>query len=71
VPVTDPLLSRGMMGDGIIEIYRIMRAVDAAGYRGPIEVEIFNRPIWDMPGDTVLTEVIGRYHVLFDEDGLK
>jgi sugar phosphate isomerase/epimerase len=61
VPVVDPLLSRGMMGDGVIEIGRIARAVNAAGYRGPIEVEIFNQAIWDMPGDTVLAQIKERY----------
>lgn len=60
-PVGDPLLSRGMMGDGVIELARIARAVDAAGYRGPIEVEIFNRSIWDMPGDATLALMRERY----------
>jgi sugar phosphate isomerase/epimerase len=61
VPVTDPLVSRGMMGDGVIELDRIARAVDAAGYRGPIEVEIFNRSIWAMPGDALLALMKERY----------
>ena len=42
------------MGDGPIEIRRIREAVDAAGYTGPIEVEIFNEDIWNAPGDEVL-----------------
>jgi sugar phosphate isomerase/epimerase len=44
-PKTDLLLSRAMMGDGPIQIRRIREAVDAAGYAGPIEVEIFNQDI--------------------------
>jgi sugar phosphate isomerase/epimerase len=60
-PPPDPLLGRGMMGDGLIELRRIRTAVDAAGYRGPIEVEIFNRAIWDTPSDEVLALMCKRY----------
>jgi len=61
VPLPDALLGRGMMGDGVIELRRIRAAVEAAGYAGPIEVEIFNRAIWDMPGDEVLALTCERY----------
>lgn len=61
VPTRDPLLERGMMGDGVIELRRIRAAVEAAGYGGPIEVEIFNPAIWDRPGDDVLTTAKERY----------
>jgi sugar phosphate isomerase/epimerase len=61
VPLPDPLLGRGMMGDGMIELRRIRAAVDATGYAGPIEVEIFNQAIWDMPGDEVLARMCERY----------
>jgi len=60
-PNRDPLVSRGMMGDGVIEIRRIREAVDAAGYAGPIEVEIFNESLWATPGDDVLTTLCERY----------
>ncbi|ONI70591.1 sugar phosphate isomerase [Actinosynnema sp. ALI-1.44] len=60
------LLGRGMMGDGCIELRRLREAVDATGYSGPIEVEIFNQAIWDSPGDEVVDRVIDTYqeHVL-------
>lgn len=61
VPMPDMLLGRGMMGDGVIEIRRIRQAVDAAGYDGPIETEIFNRSIWDTPGDDVLELMKRRF----------
>jgi sugar phosphate isomerase/epimerase len=61
VPLPDPLLGRGMMGDGVIELRRIRTAVDRAGYSGPIEVEIFNQKIWDTPGDEVLALMCERY----------
>ncbi|TLS51455.1 sugar phosphate isomerase/epimerase [Paenibacillus antri] len=61
VPTPDLLMGRGMMGDGVIELRRIREAVEAAGYDGPIEVEIFNRDIWDRPGDDVLALMKERY----------
>lgn len=48
ITVQNPLTSRGMMGDGIIELNRIRRAVESAGYKGPVEVEILNDKIWAM-----------------------
>jgi sugar phosphate isomerase/epimerase len=61
VPTPDMLMGRGMMGDGVIEIHRIREAVLANGYTGPIEVEIFNRTIWDRQGDDVLSLIKERY----------
>jgi len=60
-PPPDHLLGRGVMGDGHIEIRRLREAVDAAGYSGPIEVEIFNQTVWDMPGAEALALVRERY----------
>jgi sugar phosphate isomerase/epimerase len=60
-PPPDHLLGRGVMGDGLIQIRRLRQAVDAAGYAGPIEVEIFNQKVWDMPGDEALLLVKERY----------
>jgi sugar phosphate isomerase/epimerase len=60
-PPPDHLLGRGVMGDGLIELRRLREAVDAAGYAGPIEVEIFNRRVWDMDGDEVLRLIRERY----------
>ena len=50
-----------MMDDGVIELARIRCAVDAAGYEGPIEVEIFNQKIWDQPGDEVMELMKRRF----------
>jgi sugar phosphate isomerase/epimerase len=61
VPLPDVLFGRGMMGDGVIELRRLRGAVDAAGYAGPVEVEIFNRTIHGMPGDDVLALMKERY----------
>jgi sugar phosphate isomerase/epimerase len=61
VPLPDPLLGRGMMGDGVIELRKLRIAVELAGYSGPIEVEIFNRGLWNTPGDDVIALMKRRY----------
>ena len=60
VPPPDMLMGRGMMGDGIVDLRALRGVVEAAGYQGPIEVEIFNRAIWDAPGDDVLALIKER-----------
>ncbi len=60
-PPPDVLLGRGLMGDGMIELRRLRAAVDAAGYAGPIEVEIFNRTLWERPGDEILALAKDRF----------
>jgi len=37
---------RGMMGDGVIDLPALRRSVEAAGYDGYVEVEIFSRRNW-------------------------
>lgn len=61
VPLPDMLAGRGMMGDGHIDIRGLRLAVDAAGYLGPIEVEIFNEALWARPVDEVLRLLQDRY----------
>ena len=57
----DALLSRGMMGDGVIDLASIGKWVTAAGYDGPIEVEIFNAEIWAANADDVLATMKQRW----------
>ena len=61
VPLPDTFMGRAMMGDGVIELRRIRRAVTTASYTGFIEVEIMNHAIWDMPGDDVIRLMKERY----------
>ncbi|MBL0375164.1 sugar phosphate isomerase/epimerase [Rhizobium sp. KVB221] len=42
----DVLLDRGMMGDGVADLKFLRAAVEAAGYRGYCEVEIFSAANW-------------------------
>jgi sugar phosphate isomerase/epimerase len=61
VPTKDFLLDRGMMGDGVIDLRCIRAAIEAAGYRGPQEVEILSTAWWSRPGEEVLKTCIERY----------
>lgn len=61
VPLPDVLAGRGMMGDGVIELRRLRRAVDDVGYDGPIEVEIFNEAIWAQDMNEVVRTMAERY----------
>jgi sugar phosphate isomerase/epimerase len=55
VPTRDLLLDRGMMGDGVIDVPRLRALVDAAGYAGAVEVEIFSAENWwKRPPEAVL-----------------
>ncbi len=63
VPTRDLLLDRGMMGDGVIDLHGIRAAIEAAGYDGPQEVEIFSAANWwKRPGEEVIATCIERYN---------
>jgi sugar phosphate isomerase/epimerase len=58
----DLRLDRGMMGDGVIDIAAIRALVEAAGYEGYREVEIFSqRDWWRRDPDEVIRVVKERY----------
>jgi sugar phosphate isomerase/epimerase len=61
VPTRDLLNDRGMMGDGVIELPLIRSWVEAAGYRGFQEVEIFSElDWWRRDADEVLRTCVER-----------
>ncbi len=64
VPTTDLLLDRGMMGDGVADIPRLRAAVEALGFDGYVEVEIFSNRWWALPMDEVLATVIERFRTV-------
>ena len=51
----------GRPGQSRRSLRRLREAVDATGYDGPIEVEIFNQQVWDTPGETVLALAAERF----------
>ena len=61
VPTADMLNDRGMMGDGVIDLPRIRGFMEAAGYDGAHEVEIFSGRWWKVPGDEVLATCKARH----------
>ena len=68
VPLPDILNGRGLMGDGYIELPRISALIEQAGYHGPVEVEIFNQALWQLPGQTALERIKERFTNLFPDD---
>lgn len=58
---TGVLTGRGQLGDGAIDLRAWCALVDEAGYRGPIEVELFNDELWARDGVEVLEETVGRF----------
>jgi sugar phosphate isomerase/epimerase len=61
VPMPPFIPCRGFMGDGIIDFRRIRAAVDAAGYAGTIEVEVFNREVAELSAEEILSKVVERF----------
>jgi sugar phosphate isomerase/epimerase len=57
----DTLLGRGHLGDGVIDFGPVTAAVTAAGYRGYVEVEIFNADVWAAPADQTAATVRARF----------
>ncbi|WP_432095431.1 sugar phosphate isomerase/epimerase family protein [Streptomyces sp. bgisy100] len=60
------LLGRGLLGEGCVDLRWFRERVDAAGYHGPIEVEIFHPELWARDGAEALAEIVAGYraHVL-------
>ncbi|MFK4222835.1 sugar phosphate isomerase/epimerase family protein [Streptomyces sp. NPDC019890] len=55
------LNGRGQIGDGAIDLRAWRDLVDAAGYGGAIEVELFNDGLWARDGVEVLRETAIRF----------
>ncbi|MEV8107113.1 sugar phosphate isomerase/epimerase family protein [Streptomyces sp. NPDC088135] len=55
------LLGRGQLGDGSVDFRAFRTLVEATGFDGPVEVEIFNEGLWARDGGEVLAEVASRY----------
>jgi sugar phosphate isomerase/epimerase len=64
VPTKDILNDRGMMGDGAIDIKSVRRAVEAEGFAGYSEIEIFSEDWWERPMDEVLRTCIERHRTV-------
>ncbi|WP_324784208.1 sugar phosphate isomerase/epimerase family protein [Streptomyces sp. H51] len=61
-PLPEGVLNgRGQIGDGAIDMREWKGHVEAAGYTGPIEVELFNEALWSRDGREVLAETATRF----------
>ncbi|MFE2507753.1 sugar phosphate isomerase/epimerase family protein [Streptomyces naganishii] len=60
------LNGRGQLGDGAIDMREWKGHMDAAGYTGPIEVELFSEELWAMDGREALARTAERFvtHVI-------
>ena len=61
VPTTDMLLDRGLMGEGCIPVKKIRSWVEAAGFKGFNEVEIFSNAYWKEDQSEFLKKIIRAY----------
>ena len=62
-PTTDLLLDRGLMGEGCIPVKRIRSWVEATGFTGFNEVEIFSNEFWKEDQSDFLSRIIKAYNV--------
>ncbi|MEU6454010.1 sugar phosphate isomerase/epimerase family protein [Streptomyces sp. NPDC047065] len=61
-PLPEGVLNgRGQIGDGAIDMREWKGYVEAAGYTGAIEVELFNEALWARDGREVLAETAERF----------
>ncbi len=60
-PTTDLLNDRGLMGEGCIDIPGIRKMVEATGFDGWNEVEIFSNRLWATEPDEFLKNITEAY----------
>ena len=60
-PTADMLNDRGLMGEGCIPLRKIRSWVEAAGFNGFIEVEIFSTEYWKKDQSEFLAKIIASY----------
>jgi sugar phosphate isomerase/epimerase len=61
LPTRDLLNDRGMPGDGVIELKKLRGLVEATGFQGAVEIEIFSEAWWSRPMEEVLDVCISRF----------
>jgi len=66
-PTTDLLNDRGLMGEGCINIREISDWVDATGFTGHREVEIFSNKWWGVEQNEFLDQITASYQSLYPQ----
>ena len=64
-PTTDLLNDRGLMGEGCINNKEISDWVDATGFTGHREVEIFSNRLWAMDQRAFLDDIVNAYRATY------
>jgi sugar phosphate isomerase/epimerase len=60
-PTTDLLLDRGLMGEGCIPLRQIRSWVEATGFNGFNEVEVFSTRLWATNQNEFLKNIVQAY----------
>ena len=62
-PTIDLLNDRGLMGEGCIPVRKIRSWIEATGFKGFNEVEIFSDKFWKMDQSEFLEKIISAYKI--------
>jgi sugar phosphate isomerase/epimerase len=60
-PTVDMLNDRGLMGEGSVQLRQIRTWMEAAGFLGFNEVEIFSNRLWSLSQDQFLADIVQSY----------
>jgi sugar phosphate isomerase/epimerase len=60
-PTVDLLNDRGLMGEGCIPLRQIRSWVEATGFKGFNEVEVFSTRLWATDQDEYLSKIVQAY----------
>ncbi|MGH7752452.1 MAG: sugar phosphate isomerase/epimerase family protein, partial [Gemmatimonadales bacterium] len=65
LPVPENMNGRLFPGDGELDLAALTNSVRGAGFTGPVEVEIFNEEIWQLPLETIIERTVAgfRHHI--------
>jgi 2-keto-myo-inositol isomerase len=66
-PLTQKDEDRVMVGEGIADLPRVIANLRTIGYRGPLSLELFNRPLWAEEPGTVIRRGIERIRALTEK----
>ncbi|CDR13919.1 sugar phosphate isomerase/epimerase family protein [Streptomyces iranensis] len=61
LPGPENMNGRLLPGEGEIDLRALTRTVAEAGYRGPIEVEVFNDDLWAQPLETIVMRTVRAF----------
>lgn len=64
LPIEGGLSSRGLPGEGHIDLVRLGQLMAEIGYGGPIEVEVLSDDLWAMPPSDAFEAVVRSYRTL-------